>query len=317
VVPSTKRKRTKLRRPGKGAKVAAPRVHIDAEQLAAFDAWIATSSDRDRVEKYFAIPNRERAVRLARFVQEQVDRELRALERLKRAHESKLIELDVRVFKSSLELVESSRDLVLAAIEEALETRDRDDVESLVTTLSFVEEADDLLQELDAARANAVAGERALAKAQARWQQGIAAACSRLLAEHLWGRGPDDAIEKIAGVLHKRSSVLSKWLEERGGDLKADGPQITADCAIAEMVVAHPRSVRRWRGDVGGRFFDRVLQVHATEAEAPPSELIAGFIEFLNARGDVSPTDTSPVLGSLSAALARFETPRNKPKGHA
>ena len=146
--------------------------------------------------------------------------------------------------------------------------------------------AHELQQELDAARGEAVAAASALKRANERWQQGIAAACSRLLAKNLRCPTEAEAIAKIADALLKTPEELLRSIDRTR--LKTDGPQKAADGAIGVLMGVDERTVRRWRSEDAGRehLFERVLAVETTP-EAPSSSP-TGLAAAISAMSDAA-----------------------------
>jgi hypothetical protein len=253
-VRSTKKKGKQVRGARQAAQQNKRRISITDEQVAETDRWVTSGADQELVEKYLAIPRRERKRRLTRIIQEK-------LEQLELEIERKRIALDVDAFRNALELVEIRRDMVLEIMTQALRNRASDDEASLEGTLSFFREADRLHRELDRARGAATAGAKALERANDYWSRGIGAACSRLLAKHI-KTGERDKIKKVSDALHKPQEDVSNWLACHQGDLRTDGAQKTADRAIAALLKATGRTVQRWRSELApsAQFFDRVLE---------------------------------------------------------
>jgi hypothetical protein len=230
--------------------------------------------------------------------QERVDSDFRGRVR-------RLVESEVRAFKSSLELVALREELVHAAIGGALAEVDRTNSKSMEATAAFGEEALRVRHQLDDARHRALAGAKALDSANAQWDHGAFAACSRLLAAS-WPTTaePSEAIiERLAARLKISPSQVREQLAAHQVGRKMGGPQKAADAVIAILVGVNEKTVSRWRQEPGARFFDRLIEtapVEPTEDSESPSGF-ANYAAFLSAHGI---TEASAEPGSLGAALA-------------
>jgi hypothetical protein len=299
-VPPTKGNR----RPHKGLNLPkAPRVEVTEAQLAQFDAAVREGNDAATVERYFAVPPRERRKRIARLLQETIDKEVDEASRKIRASYRRGVRLEVESFTSSLSVLEADERLADSvkdvALEEARAALDARDIEMAHAKLAVVHEADEFVSALDEAREKAVAGAVALKRAHELWARGMGAACSRMLAGYLKGKGPEDAVERIASELNRPAEDLRSWLAEHEGDLTSDGPQPTADAAVAALVGKDKRSVRRWRKEPGALFFDEVLAIPQLD-DPPPllADLFDGLEGEAPGAGYLGATSGGGILGA-------------------
>jgi hypothetical protein len=194
------------------------------------EEWVrSTCTDPSLVAEHLAIPRDRRQARLQKMLDDLVSRS---------------VDARVDTFKQMLDHVETRRGLVRAVLS---------DVE--------IDDASELLRDLDDARAKAVTGMDALETAHSRWSRGIHAACARLLAEYLRSGDPPDTLAKIAYALGRSDSELRATLDRFAGDRKTDGPKHGAELVVADLVGVTARSVRSWQHEGGARFFDYLVRL--------------------------------------------------------
>jgi hypothetical protein len=232
---------------------ASPRIRISPKKLATVEEWLQGGGGAS-VEKYFALPKAERRKRLGCVLQQCLEEHLAKATKKVQQAESRLVDSNVDLLKAMLREVESLSELISFRQSLALENTDRKREPSMLATIAIVKDGDELLRGLRKARAMVAKSYKALEQAVRRWDNGIAAASSRLLASYLRSGTPANAIEMIGGETGKSTQDLRKWLHDHAGDLKADGPKKTADRAIAPLLRVSDKSVQpRAVGEASGR----------------------------------------------------------------
>jgi hypothetical protein len=221
------------------------------------DGWVAANAEPAIAEAYFRLAPQVRVKRAEAFLLAEFKKTRDDLEDRERALRIRGADLAL----TGLALVDGEIDLVVHEIVWVLETNKGKSQEAMLAALEFVAEAKKVLRNLEDARVKALQGAKALDVAHTRWKHGMFGACSRRLAE-VWPANaevPPRDVEKLSEILGKPAIELQEWLDKNAGARKADGPKVTADRAIAEMVGVSDRQVRTWRSLPGARLFDRLV----------------------------------------------------------